>query len=308
MLVSALLSVTCLAQAAITLEQAKTYIDSSMQSLAPLVEQSRLKNILMNVKVRKDIPYEQRDGVDQSRLSLDLYTKKGVTDNADIPLIVYIHGGGWLGGDKVLALFKPAEFVSAGYIFASANYPFRPKSSLLEMAQSVADAVGFLHKEASKFGADPHCIFLMGHSAGAHLVSVLGTNSIFLNNAGVPMKSICGVISLDTAAYDLPALASSSPFHKMVFDGLQSTWLDVSPMQQIPNNMAKTPFLVFFSEGRIQAATQIIPFVEQLKSVGYPAFIHEAMGRTHDELDKKIGTSADVSTRKIQDFLLEFSR
>jgi pimeloyl-ACP methyl ester carboxylesterase len=302
------MSVGVLAQSPITIEQAKLFVDESTQALAPLIEQANLKNAEVNVVVRKDIPYKHYDGVDQARLRMDLYTSGRNESTVNSALIVYVHGGGWLGGDKASALFKPAEFVPSGYVFASVNYRFRPEASLVEMAQSVADAVGLLRRDASKFDVDPDRIFLMGHSAGAHMVSVLGTNPEFLKNVGVPMKAIRGVISLDTAAYNVPELVESSPFHKLVFDGPQSEWLAVSPIHQIPNNLAKTPFLVFYSEGRSQANTQTIPFVEQLKQSGYPAFLFEAVGRNHEELDKKIGTVDDVATRQIQKFLSEFSQ
>jgi arylformamidase len=273
-----------------------------------LVERATRRNATENVTVKKDIPYQQHADVDQVRLSLDLYTSGEVSSDSEKPLILYVHGGGWLGGDKASALFKSAEFVEAGYVFASANYRFRPEASLVEITQSVADAVGWLHREAREFGGDPNRIFLMGHSAGAHLVSVLGTNPAFLRKSLVPMDAISGVISLDTAVYDLPKLASSSSFHAMVFDGLQSTWLDVSPMHQIHNNPAKTPFLVFYSEGRPAYATQVVPFVEKLRLAGYPVSIHEAKGRSHEELDKQIGTQDDESTQQIRNFLIEYSK
>ena len=301
------LPVDGLAQPSVTLEQAQSFIDTGMQALAPVLDQAKRGNVEANIITEKDVPYQQSQGVDPARLSLDLYTTGEKINSPCKPLLLYIHGGGWLGGDKALALFKPAEFVPSGYVFASANYRFRPDASLLEMVQSVADAVGWLHREAPKHGADPNRIFLMGHSAGAHLVSVLGTNPDFLDRAGVPMAAIRGVISLDTAAYDLPALAASSPFHGMLFGGLQSTWSEVSPLDQIPNNPAKTPFLVFFSEGRSEAATQTRPFVEKLQLAGYPAFLYEALGRNHQQLDTRIGTPGDESTQRIQDFLKEFS-
>ena len=82
-----------------------------------------------------DVGYDSKPGVDPQRQSLDLYLREGLTN---APVVLYVHGGSWVRGDKARALFKPAALVPEGYLFASMNYRFRPTASLAEMAQDVA--------------------------------------------------------------------------------------------------------------------------------------------------------------------------
>ena len=261
------------------------------------------------IKVHRDLAYSAIDGVDPARQSLDIYEPgSGSDDERGLPMVLYVHGGAWIAGDKDLALYKPLAFVPDGFVFASTNYRFRPEASLIEMAQSVADAAGWLTRNASDYGADSQRIFLIGHSAGAHLVSLLGTNTSFLTNAGVPIAAIRGVVSLDTAVYDLPKLVNSptGKFQASVFKGNESYFTMASPWHHVSEDTAHPPFLIFYSDGRPDAITQTIPFGERLRSAGHTATVMEAKGRDHGAIDLKIGTEGDKSTAEIRAFLQKF--
>ena len=253
------------------------------------------------IVVRRDVVYRELPGVDPARLSLDLYLPKGQRDR---PIILYVHGGGWTAGSKAQSFLQPLAFVPAGFVYASANYRLRPDASIAEMAQSVADAVGWLARNAGEFGGDPHRLFLVGHSAGAHLVSLLGTNSSFLQNAGVDPAMVRGVVSLDTAVYDLPALLaeSATSFHQTVF-GEEEDKEAVSPWHHVEYGSPHRAFLVFYSEGRPEGLTQAIPFVERLNAAGHDATVVEAVGRNHGQLNHRLGTADDRATARIVAFL-----
>jgi len=123
------------------------------------------------------------------------------------PLIVYVHGGGWKRGskDNATGTFKPIHYPHGGYAFASINYRLVPEHTVEEQAADVAAAVAALRSRAATLGVDPDRIVLMGHSAGAHLVALVGTDPQYLTRAGVPLTAIRGVIPIDGAAYDVPA-------------------------------------------------------------------------------------------------------
>ncbi len=263
------------------------------------------------IKVHRDLVYSAIDGVDPARQSLDIYEPGSESDEVGargLPIVLYVHGGGWVAGDKDQALYKPLAFVPDGFVFASSNYRFRPEASLIEMAQSVADAVGWLARNASDYGADSKRIFLLGHSAGAHLVSLLGTNTSFLTNAGIPITAIRGVVSLDTAVYDLPKLVSSptGKFQGNIFKGNESYFTMASPWHHVREDTAHPPFLIFYSDGRPDAVTQTIPFGERLRSAGHTAIVMEAKGRDHGAIDLKIGTDGDEQTAEIRAFLQKY--
>ena len=137
--------------------------------------------------------------------TLDIWTAKDA--GARAPLIVFVHGGGWKRGskDNATGRFKPVHYPEQGIAFASINYRLVPANTVEEQAADVASAVAALQARAGELGIDPDRIVLMGHSAGAHLVALVGTNPQFLDTAGVPRGAIRGIVPIDGAAYDVAA-------------------------------------------------------------------------------------------------------
>jgi arylformamidase len=121
------------------------------------------------------------------------------------PLVVFVHGGGWKRGDKRDAAGqKSAHYLAEGYAFASLNYRLVPANTVEEQAQDVADALAHLIKQSSALGFDKTKVALMGHSAGAHLSALVGTDIKYMKKAGVNVNSLRGIIPLDGACYDVP--------------------------------------------------------------------------------------------------------
>ncbi|PZQ24406.1 MAG: esterase [Sphingopyxis macrogoltabida] len=143
--------------------------------------------------------------------SLDLCRAGGGKGAA--PLIVFVHGGGWKRGDKDNATgrFKPEHYPGAGYAFASVNYRLVPQATVEQQAADVAAALRALIDRSAALGIDPRRIVLMGHSAGAHLVALVGTDERYLKGAGLSFGDIAGVIPVDGAAYDVPAQMREGP-------------------------------------------------------------------------------------------------
>ncbi|XJJ60468.1 alpha/beta hydrolase [Novosphingobium sp. BL-8H] len=129
------------------------------------------------------------------------------------PLIVFVHGGGWKRGDKDNATgpYKVAHYTGEGYAFASVNYRLVPDASVEQQAQDIADALAALLKRADALGIARGKVVLMGHSAGAQLVALVGTDPRYLRKAGLSYVDIAGVIPIDGAAYDVPAQMADGP-------------------------------------------------------------------------------------------------
>lgn len=126
--------------------------------------------------------------------------------NRKAPLVVFVHGGGWKRGSKDNASgpWKAPHFTGEGYAYASLNYRLVPGASVEQQGADVATALAFLISHAKKMGFDPGRVVIMGHSAGAHLVALVGTDERYLRGAGLSFASIRGVIPIDGAAYDVP--------------------------------------------------------------------------------------------------------
>ena len=134
-------------------------------------------------------------------------------DSPPAPLIVFVHGGGWKRGskDRATGKWKPAHFGAEGYNFASINYRLVPDATVEQQAADVASALNTLLALADKLHIDRRRVVLMGHSAGAHLVALVGTDERYLKGAGLSFSALAGVVPIDGAAYDIPAQMNDGP-------------------------------------------------------------------------------------------------
>jgi acetyl esterase/lipase len=107
---------------------------------------------------------------------LDIYLPPNTRRN--IPLVVFVHGGGWLVNDKYadMGYMKKtvAEIVSSGYALASIDYRFATQAVFPAQIQDCNRAVSFLIDNAEKYGLDKNRIAVIGFSAGGHLASLMG--------------------------------------------------------------------------------------------------------------------------------------
>ncbi len=126
---------------------------------------------------------------------------------ANAPLVIFVHGGGWKRGDKNNATgsSKAPHYLEQGYAFASINYRLVPEATVEQQAADVASSIAYLREHAQRLGIDPKRVVLMGHSAGAHLSALVGTDPQYLRGVGLDVSALSGVIPLDGAAYDVPA-------------------------------------------------------------------------------------------------------
>ena len=136
--------------------------------------------------------------------SLNLWVPEGA---GKAPLVLFVHGGGWKRGSKDNAMGRamPAHMMEQGYAFASIDYRLVPANTVEEQATDVAAALAYLLKNADRLGIDRSRVVLTGHSAGAHLVALVGTDERYLKAAGLSFADIDGVMPNDGAAYDVPA-------------------------------------------------------------------------------------------------------
>lgn len=196
-------------------------------------------------RVERDIAY----GPDP-RQRYDVYLP--ATLRPEAPLLVMVHGGGWRTGDKGLARVvdhKAAWWLARGGVFVSVDYRLLPDADPRLQAADVAAAVASIQQHAHQWQADPARTLLMGHSAGAHLVVLLGSNPGLLQRAGAQRP--LGVVSLDSGALDVPALMAQKrvpPLYHDAFGNDPAFWAAVSPQQQL--TAAGTPMLLVCSSTR----------------------------------------------------------
>ena len=165
--------------------------------------------------VQPGISYASDSPAQPSLNQLDLYLPDAASAGPR-PVVVWVHGGGWMNGDKGNKMANKAKlFTDAGYILASVNYRLSPdippsgptydpgRIMYPTHPHDVAAAVNWVSDNIAGYGGDPDALILLGHSAGAHLVSLVGSNPSWLNGAGTSLKQVLGVISLDAGALDV---------------------------------------------------------------------------------------------------------
>src|ERR1700688_4360342 len=131
-------------------------------------------------EVKRDIPYTKNADKLQT---LDVYAPAKATN---LPVVFWIHGGGWQGGDKAEVYFKPQVLNGKGYLFVSANYRLLPNVDMATLTRDVAKAIKWVHEHIAAYGGDPNRLLIMGHSAGAQLAALLCTDERYLKEEGVP--------------------------------------------------------------------------------------------------------------------------
>jgi acetyl esterase/lipase len=125
---------------------------------------NKTPDIPENVEAIKNIEYKSING---RSLQLDIYRPKGLTKPA--PLLVFIHGGGWRGGDRADYLVYLTHFAKLGYITATVSYRFLKEAPYPACVDDILDARDFLYQNGEKYNYDPDRICLIGGSAGSHL-------------------------------------------------------------------------------------------------------------------------------------------
>lgn len=136
---------------------------------------------------------------------LRLWKPKSTISNP--PIIVFVHGGSWTIGTYLdsVGSAKVKYLNDLGYAFASIDYTLIPTVTVQQQVQEVADAVAYLANNAASLEIDGKRVVLMGHSSGAHVVSLIGTDPSYARNAGFEMDILKGVIALDGSNYNAAA-------------------------------------------------------------------------------------------------------
>lgn len=143
-----------------------------------------------------------------------------VVPNGDepYPILIYIHGGGWLSGNKKNYRRICRAFAAAGYLVFNLNYRLAPKHPFPTPLKDIITAAQWIQEHAEEYGGDTSRIFLSGDSAGAHLTTLLAASSINTDlfaadgiSSAIPLINLKGLM-LFYGAYDLQAGKSSFPF------------------------------------------------------------------------------------------------
>jgi len=230
---------------------------------------------------------------------LDVYIPAGASR---APILVMVHGGGWILGDKGhsgVVANKVKHWLPKGYIVVSANYRMRRPPNPLEQAEDAGRALAFVQAQAASWGGDGSRVVLMGHSSGAHLVTLLTAVPGLVVRSGA--KPWLGTVSLDSAALDVVELMTARHLrlHDRVFGAEPARWNEVSPLQQL--SVRPVPLLLVCSSRRNDSCPAASRFAAKASSLGGRATVLP-IDLNHGEINSELGRSPGYTT-SVDEFL-----
>lgn len=247
------------------------------------------------------------------RQVLDIYSPDGAKD---LPVVFWIHGGGWQTGDKTDVQIKPRVFCERGFVFVSTNYRLLPDVEMDVLTRDVAQSLGWVHKNISQHGGDPNRIFVMGHSAGAQLAALLCIDHRYLEAEGVAFDVLKGCVPVDGDTYDLPPIILTAEFRQVVYGQPLPTFghrqkfgndprkhIDFSAVTHVAKGKGIPPFLILHVAGHPDTTAQARRLGSVLQDAEIPATVFGARETTHNKLNADLGLPDDPATHELLKFL-----
>ncbi len=261
---------------------------------------------------KADIPYVENG---HPRQVLDVYLPERPAAGR-LPVMFWIHGGGWQVGDKADVALKPKALTEQGFIFVSTNYRLLPEVEMDELIRDVAKSLGWVSRNIGEYGGDPQRIFVGGHSAGAQLAALLCTDDRYLKDEGVSFHALRGCIPVDGDTYDIPKIIMTAEFRQTLYGGKMFTFghrqkfgndpekhVDFSAVTHVAKDKGIPPFLILYFSGNPDTTVQARRLEAALRGANVSA---QAVGKSdtnHRRLNNELGTPDDPATEAFHAFL-----
>lgn len=260
--------------------------------------------------IKRDLRYRD-DG--HERHVLDVHAPAGAKG---LPVVFWIHGGGWMVGDKSGVAEKPAAFMARGFVFVATNYRLLPAVDMGTLTNDVADALQWVHAHIAEHGGDPQRVFVMGHSAGAQLAALLCTDDRYLKQRNVPFSILKGCVPVDGDTYDVPAIIETGELrrklhgqplpkfgHREKFGDDPVKHRDFSAVTHVAKGKGIPPFLILHVSENPDTTAQAARLGSVLKSAGVAVKVVGVRETTHNRLNDNLGTPGDLATKELDEFL-----
>ncbi len=257
-----------------------------------------------------DIAYGNAD-----RQKLDVYAPAGAKN---LPVVFWIHGGGWQGGDKTSVQAKPQAFVDRGFVFVSTAHRLLPSVEINTIFQDVAKSLAWVYANIAKHGGDPNRLLVMGHSSGAQLAALMCTDHRYLNAEGVPFSALKGCVPVDGDTYDVPAMIETAETrlrvhgmplptngHRQKFGNDPARHREYSAVTHVTKGKGIPPFLILHVADHPDNSIQARRFEAALKGADVSVKVFGARETNHGRINSNIGLPGDPSTTALFDFVTE---
>lgn len=261
-------------------------------------------------QVQRNLAYVEKG---HERQVLDVYVPK---DARNLPVVFWIHGGGWAAGDKSDVKLKPQWFMDRGFVFVALNYRLLPTVDMGTLTRDVAKAFGWVSQHIAEYGGDPKRVLVGGHSAGAQLAALICTDDRYLKAEGVSFDCLIGCVPVDGDTYDVPAIIETAETrlrahhlpprvngHREKFGGTPEKHLDFSAVTHVAKGKGIPPFLILHVAAHPDTSAQAQRLGNALKEAGVSAKIFGAKDTGHVKLNDDLGLTNDPATKALADFV-----
>lgn len=244
------------------------------------------------MKVAPDVLFASPDGVD---LRLDLFLP-----DADLPapVVLCIHGGGWISGEKSDCHIVAQEFVRRGYAAACPDYRLAPLYTYPAAVEDVRAAVRYLRERGQELGFDPGRIAAFGNSAGGHLASFLALSPDPAERSDASLN-VSGLTDLTNPSEQHPEIAWDflHQFLGVPYVGNEERWIEASPLYNI-HPEASPVANIHGTLDEVVNPSQSVRFHEALREAGVPSELLLLPGEGH--------SFSPEGFEKVMDFADEF--
>lgn len=260
-------------------------------------------------RVTRDIPY----ATPHERQVLDVHAPPGAKG---LPVVFWIHGGGWQTGDKTMVALKPKAFTDAGFLFVSINHRLLPTVEMGAITRDVASALGWVHKNIAAHGGDPTRLLVMGHSSGGQLAALMCTDDRYAKTEGFSLAMIKGCVPVDADTFDIPAIIEVAETrarvhqlplptygHRQKFGNDPAKHRDFSAVTHVAPNRGIPPFLILHIAGHPDTGAQARRLAAVLGEAGIPVKVVAGREATHASINNNLGAPNDPVTAELFAFV-----
>lgn len=250
------------------------------------------------VQAVKDIPYVDGNAADPKQ-KLDLYLPTG---QKDFPVLLFVHGGSWKSGDR--KMYEPLGNILArnGIGTVIISYRLSPQVQHPGHIQDVARAFAWTCGNIGKYGGRTDQIFICGHSAGGHLVSLLATDESYLKAEKRSFSDIKGTIAI-SGVYTI----TPGPIFQAAFGKDETAVKNASPLLHVREKLC--PFCILYAEKDYPFLDQMAEeMAKKLKGCKCDANICKIKDRDHVSIIRNAcGSEEDPVTQMILEFVARHS-
>jgi acetyl esterase/lipase len=254
--------------------------------------------------VQTEVAYVEGEGADPVKHTLDIFQPEG---KQGLPVVLFFHGGVWQRGDKSAYANVGQALARRGIVTLVVNYRLTPTVRHPGHVQDAARATAWALDNVERFGGRKDRVFLSGHSAGGHLVTLLLFDPSYLKAVGHAPEALAGVIAL-SGVFDLTRPIDDTPeggFKGFIFPPFgedKAVRLAASPISQL--RAVGPPLLVLLAgEDYKDMRKQSQDFVAALKARKLPVSFLTVPGRGHFELIQRMGSDKDPTTEHVVRFV-----